>query len=286
MIVRLIFWYVLCLAAGAVVFPVMVKTMTKGGHVRINFRGRYIPTSLGIAYALLTIVMLLGVSFWKAGIADRVAPMAIIVIGFALLGLLDDTMQTREKGGFRGHLSRMGSEGEISTALLKMFFGGALSLLVALLYWRDQGIMAIADAIIVALSANMINLLDVRPGRAVKGFSTAVLFILIGSVIGSFFGKSGILPVTWFLIGPFAVWTLIYAPIDFRCRGMLGDSGSNVLGAVMGLLIVWELNATNRWVALGLLFGFHLFSEAVSLTALIEKISPLRWLDKLGVKPD
>jgi UDP-N-acetylmuramyl pentapeptide phosphotransferase/UDP-N-acetylglucosamine-1-phosphate transferase len=288
LIIKALLWCGACGAAGAVMFPLLVKTMTKGGHVRLNFKGRYIPTSLGIGFVLLTIAMLLVLGMWNKGLLDRIGAAAIIVCGFGFLGLLDDVIETRGKGGFRGHLARMGAEGEVSTALLKAFFGFGVALLAAVLFWRDQGLgMAVVNALIVALSANALNLLDVRPGRAVKGFAAGTLFILIGSEIGFLFGgRAGILPATWFLIGPFLAWTAVYAPVDFRCRGMLGDTGSNALGAVLGLLIVWELSALNRLLSLGLLIGYHLFTEVVSISALIEKAPPLKWLDSLGIRPD
>ncbi len=288
MIVKLILWYLICYAAGAVVFRVVARTMTKGGHLRINFMGRYIPTSLGIGYALLSIIMILAASILKNCSNEFGSQLMIIVGAFCLLGLMDDLIQTREKGGFKGHLARMGAEGDVSTALLKAFFGLAVSLLAASLFWRNEGwLLATVNALIVALSANAVNLLDVRPGRAVKGFCAASLFILIGSLIGALTGgKAGILPVTWFLIGPFLIWTAAYAGIDFKCRGMMGDAGSNVLGAVLGLLVVWELSAPMRWVTLGLLIGFHLFTEAVSLTLLVERVGLLKRIDSLWIKPE
>ncbi len=285
---KILLWCVLCGAAGYVMFRTLVKTMTKGGHVRLNFKGNYIPTSLGVGFVLLTIAMLFVLRVWQRSLTLMIGAMAVVVCGFGFLGLLDDMIQAREKGGFRGHLARMGAEGEVSTALLKAFFGFGTALLASALFWWEQGPgMVFVNALIVALSANALNLLDVRPGRAVKGFAAGTLFILIGSVVGSSIGnRSGIMPATWLLIGPFLAWVAVYAPIDFGRRGMLGDAGSNVLGAVLGLLIVWELSALNRLLALGLLIGYHLFTEAISLSAVIEKIPPLKWLDSLWVSRD
>lgn len=287
-IALLILWYIAAFAAGVFVFRMLARTMLRSGHVRLNFMGREIPTSLGVGFVLLALLMLLAAVLMQEAAGEGASQMALLVCGFCVLGLLDDVVQVRESGGFRGHLARAGAEGRISTALIKALFGLVLTLLVAATYWRSQGwLMVFVNVFIVVLSANSVNLLDVRPGRAVKGFLAATLFIFAGSVIGDLLGgRAGILPVTWFLIGPFLLWALSYAKIDLTCRGMMGDAGSNVLGAVVGLLIVWELSAPMRWVSLGLLIGFHLFCEAVSLTQFIERVPPLKWLDSVGLKPN
>ncbi len=288
MTMKLIIWHLAWFAAGAGVFRLMTRVIFKAGHVRLNFMARSIPTSVGVGYALLTILMAAAASLVLGDISNYAGPLALIVIGFSLLGLIDDLLEGRERGGFRGHLARAGATGEISTALIKAFFGLALALGANIIFRRATGPAMIAvDALIIALCANAVNMLDVRPGRAIKGFAAAAVFILAGSLIGGTLGgRASILPITWFLIGPFIAWSINMASIDFRCRGMLGDAGSNVIGAVLGLLVVWELSATMRWVALGLLIGFHMLCEAVSLTSVIERVAPLKWMDKLGVRCD
>jgi UDP-GlcNAc:undecaprenyl-phosphate/decaprenyl-phosphate GlcNAc-1-phosphate transferase len=284
----MIVWCAAAFGAGLLVFRVLARTLQRGGHVRMNFMGREIPTSLGVGFVMLAFLMLLASALVFGNITNYAGPLAIVVCGFGLLGLLDDVIQVRESGGFRGHLERAGSEGVISTALLKAFFGLMLSLTAAALFWRAEGVlMVVIDTLIVTLSANAINLLDVRPGRAIKGFLAATLFILIGSTIGRFIdgGIAGISPITWYLIGPFLLWAVAFAAIDFTCRGMMGDAGSNTLGAVLGILIVWELSVQNRAISLGLLIGFHLFSEAISISALIERTPALKWLDSIGIRP-
>ncbi|HOO56367.1 MAG TPA: hypothetical protein PLN69_06065 [bacterium] len=275
--------------AGAVVFSILHRTMLRIGHARINFAGRMIPTSLGLGFVLLSILMCsahLVLSVRYPGMKSFVGQVVLLCCGFGMLGLLDDIVQTREAGGFRGHLSRVGGTHEVSTALIKAAFGLLLSLLVAMIYWWEEGaFMAIVDGLIVALSANAINLLDVRPGRAVKGFLAATGFIVFGSLAGAYMGFDvKIFPVTWVIMVPFMVWAVNFALIDFKCLGMMGDAGSNVLGAMMGLLVVWELSITIRWVVLALLIAFHLMCEIVSFTEIIEKVRVLKWMDRLGIR--
>ena len=66
---------------------------------------------------------------------------------------------------------------------------------------------------------------------------------------------------------------------------MLGDSGANALGALLGLGSVSKLTARGRWAAIGALAGLTLLGETRSLGALIERTPVLRELDALGRQP-
>ena len=63
---------------------------------------------------------------------------------------------------------------------------------------------------------------------------------------------------------------------------MLGDTGSNVLGALAGIWILTSLDETGRLVALGVIVLRHAYGEFRSLGSLIERVPPLRYLDSLG----
>jgi UDP-GlcNAc:undecaprenyl-phosphate GlcNAc-1-phosphate transferase len=63
---------------------------------------------------------------------------------------------------------------------------------------------------------------------------------------------------------------------------MLGDGGSNSLGALLGLSSVSRLTERGRWVAIGALAGLTLLGERRSLGELIERTPVLRELDLLG----
>lgn len=280
-------WFGLSAAAGAVTFKMLARTLERAGHVRMNFQGRSIPTSLGAGFALLTMLMAAAAGALEVDDPKHVLPtIVIVVMGFGLLGMLDDLVTGREAGGLRGHLSRIRTGGGVSTAILKMVFGLSLSLFVSFYYWRDQGVLAaLANTLIIAMSANAINLLDVRPGRAVKGFVAGFAVVYGGTALGALAGDwARFSALTHLLMVPFLIWTLLYARIDFSCRGMMGDTGSNALGAVLGCLIVIELSVTNRLIFLAVLIGFHLYCEAASLSSLIERSPFLKKLDNLGVK--
>ncbi len=119
---------------------------------------------------------------------------------------------------------------------------------------------------LVALSANLLNQLDTRPGRALKAF-------LIGSL---FVGRTP--------RGAVAAAVLI-APYDLREMAMLGDAGANAFGAVLGSNSVERITGWRRYAAIGGLAALTLLGERRSLGSLIETTPVLRELDALGRVP-
>jgi len=283
----IILWYAGCALVGRLGVGLAYTALLRGGHVRTNFQGREIPTSVGAAFVLLAMIMAPAAPLVlgrEHHIGQAFSTLAL-ALGFGVLGLIDDLNRTREKGGILGHTKNFLRTGYMSTALIKAGFGlvlcaGVLTLVRGMAIWP----MTIADTALIALSANALNLLDVRPGRAVKGFLAAFLFLIVASSALIFLDNgASVAPHTLVLIVPFALWAFAYLPLDLKCKAMLGDAGSNVLGAMLGLAMVWELAPPARLAALGLLTAFHLVCEFWSLTAIIEKVPPLRWLDGLWV---
>jgi hypothetical protein len=66
---------------------------------------------------------------------------------------------------------------------------------------------------------------------------------------------------------------------------MLGDTGSNALGAVVGLDLVARTAGWSRWAALAGLAGLNALGDHVSLGGLIERTPVLASLDRLGRIP-
>jgi hypothetical protein len=166
------------------------------------------------------------------------------VAAVAALGLADDLWSGPERG-FRGHL-----RARRTTGVLKLF-GFPL---VGLLATRK-----LSGALLVGLAANFLNQLDTRPGRALKAYLVAAP--LAGAPVGI---------------------AVLLLPYDLREQVMLGDSGSNALGAMLGLSSVSRLTGTSRWLAIGALAGLTLLGERRSLGELIEWTPGLRTLDRLG----
>jgi hypothetical protein len=125
---------------------------------------------------------------------------------------------------------------------------------------------------VLVLATNVFNLLDLRPGRATKAF----VLLGAGLAIGSADLRS-----LWAL-GLFAAPALVAGTYDLRERAMLGDSGSNLLGALAGLWLVLTLSGTGQLVALALLAAITLYGEFRSISVLIERTPGLRQLDSWG----
>jgi glucosyl-3-phosphoglycerate synthase len=162
----------------------------------------------------------------------------------AAIGVADD-LSSGEERGFRSHL-RAGT----TTGVLKLVGIPLYGL------WRTR---SVSGAILVGLAANMLNQLDTKPGRALKAYLAASVPLRAPKGIA-----------------------VLLLPYDLREMSMLGDSGSNTLGAVLGLRSVGRLTERQRWSAIAALAGITLLGERRSLGALIERTPVFRELDAWG----
>jgi hypothetical protein len=159
-------------------------------------------------------------------------------------------------------------------------------------------------ALVIALAANLMNLLDVRPGRALKTYGVAVVAPAVmfavraahayNLEVAPFAGQASGLALSRaevfvaavvmavVVLGPvLAVWRF-----DLGERGMLGDAGANAMGAIVGYLLTGVLSLIGLAAAAGVLLTLNLISERVSFTSVIERTPVLSWLDGLGRLPD
>jgi hypothetical protein len=124
---------------------------------------------------------------------------------------------------------------------------------------------------VLVLATHAFNLLDLRPGRAIKAL------VLLGAGLTIAAGTRALFTLGLFL-GP----ALVAGCYDLRERAMLGDTGASVLGALAGLWLVLTLSSTGQAVALALLLAIALFAEFRSISDLVERLPLLRHLDCLG----
>jgi UDP-GlcNAc:undecaprenyl-phosphate GlcNAc-1-phosphate transferase len=125
---------------------------------------------------------------------------------------------------------------------------------------------------VIAGAANLLNLFDLRPGRALK----VVLLVAPAAVRGGPAGR---------LVAAAAGAAVALLPADLREKSMLGDTGANAAGALLGTAAVAGLSRRGR---IGLLLGLSaltLASEKVSFTKVIARTPGLRELDQLGRRP-
>ena len=196
------------------------------------------------------------------------------MIGVAFLGFLDDSLgRAGSEGsprGWRGHAEALRS-GRLSTGAIKAVGSLALAAYVVSGTGRES-LSYLADVALLILATNLFNLLDLRPGRAEKGLA------LIGA--GLCLGAWTIEPIE--LLGIFAGPILVGAAFTLRERAMLGDTGSNLVGAVAGVWLLTTLGETGRLIALGLIALITLYGEFRSISEAISSIPPLRLLDSIG----
>jgi hypothetical protein len=133
----------------------------------------------------------------------------------------------------------------------------------------------LADAAVVALGANLANLLDRAPGRTIK--VSVVAFAILAAVDGAGAALAG----PGVAVGAGAA----LAGPDLQERAMLGDTGSNVLGAAVGLGAVIALDGPATIVVLAGLAALNAASEWISFSAVIDRTPALRWFDRVGRRP-
>jgi hypothetical protein len=180
---------------------------------------------------------------WLLALGPRRAVSAV-----ALVGLADDLWSGPERG-FRAHLAA-----RRTTGVLKLVAIPAIGLAAT---------RTLSGAVLVGLSANALNQLDTRPGRALKAFLLGAA-VLRGATL------------------PYAGRAVLLLPYDLREMAMLGDAGSNALGAMLGLGSVDRLTGRGRVAAIVALAGLTLLGERRSLGGLIERTPLLRELDAMG----
>ncbi len=268
----------LALLAGfvleAVVLYFLLNLLQDAGAVRQNYLGKEIPVSAGISFPMVTITAYL-IYGWcgQYDLGFHVFLVGIMAISF--LGFIDDMLGKRDITGFKGHFKAL-FKGRLTTGGLKALGGGVIAFYLALtnptVISSISAGEVILDTLLIALFTNMLNLLDLRPGRAVKGF---LLFGAMIVIIG--LGK-----IDWMLMAPLLGAVLYYFWIDLKAGAMMGDAGSNVLGLSLGYLCVISLGIMPRiFILLGLL-AVHIYTERYSLSQTIERVRWLRILDELG----
>jgi len=125
---------------------------------------------------------------------------------------------------------------------------------------------------VIALFTNLVNLFDLRPGRASKIFIIFSILLILFQVVK---GYNYIIYSSLGLI-------LIYIPLDLKAKGMLGDVGSNALGITLGIFCVITQGYIAKIIYLVILVLFHVLAEIYSFTRIIENNRLLKFIDNLG----
>ncbi len=264
---------------AAVALGPWLADMLRAGLARENYAGRRVAFPAGAALVACSLIALapLAILDDRADL-DLLDPelrrWMVYVLGVALLGLLDDALGRGAAAdtarGWRGH-ARAVAAGRFSTGAIKAV--GALALAAyATSGLGRQGIDYVADLALLLLMTNLFNLLDLRPGRVEKVFVALVAGLCLGAWTAQ--------PLE--LLGLFVGPVLVGAAFTLRERAMLGDTGSNLVGALAGVAMLVTLGDTARSIALAVVAALTIFGEFRSISKSIESVPPLRWIDSLG----
>lgn len=260
---------------------------------RTNFHGVTVSLRGGVAMA--------GASVASAAVASALSdqPRAalggvVASLGGGLAGYIDDVDQGAHDGGkvakgLKGHLGAL-AHGQVTTGVIKIAGIGASALAASALVGSKATSVGgkVADlalnTVLIAGTANLANLLDLRPGRALKAT------VLVATPLSYFSCAAAKTPAS-----PASAQRLLASGLnaaaitalveDLQETTMLGDTGANAAGALLGT----SLAANDSWklrlgTALGVV-GLILASEKVSFSKVIAANPALNWLDQLWRRP-
>lgn len=262
---------------------------------RTNFHGVTVSLRGGVAMA--------GASVASAAVASALSdqPRAalggvVASLGGGLAGYIDDVDQGAHDGGkvakgLKGHLGAL-AHGQVTTGVIKIAGIGASALAASALVGSKATSVSgkVADlalnTVLIAGTANLANLLDLRPGRALKAT------VLVATPL-SYFSAAAAKPeasasgasAQRLLASGLNAAAITALVEDLQETTMLGDTGANAAGALLGT----SLAANDSWklrlgTALGVV-GLILASEKVSFSKVIAANPALNWLDQLWRRP-
>jgi UDP-N-acetylmuramyl pentapeptide phosphotransferase/UDP-N-acetylglucosamine-1-phosphate transferase len=245
---------------------------------RLNYREKVVPTGAGVVLALVPVFaeavrLLAGAAgLGERGLTGARAAVVVAAVGFGLVGLLDDVVGTADRRGMRGHIGALVEDGRLTTGGLKLLAGAAVALIAVAPLPHDAFWPYLADAALVALAANLGNLLDRAPGRTIKVGTAAFVGLAAATVV-----PRDLVPVA--VVAGAGMGLLLD---DLHERLMLGDAGANVIGAALGVGAVATTALPVRLVLLAIVAAANLASEWVSFGKVIDSSRPLRGVDRWG----
>lgn len=239
---------------------------------KANHRGEAIPVTLGwaIAFGIFPLIAVVATQIASEGLRNSQTGEFLGAAVVFTAGVLDDRSGSDVRG-LRGHLRALRS-GHLTTGGLKLAAAVLAAAITVAWTPRDHLWANLLAVVAIAGCTNVWNGLDVAPGRALKGFLVVALVLLA-------------VDFKAFLLACSGAATAVLTP-DLRERGMLGDSGANLLGFLAGAEIVGRLPEVWLIPAVLVVIGLNILAETVTFSRTIEAIPPLRWFDRLGRLPD
>ena len=253
------------------IIPLFKNLLIESNVLRPNYKKDMIPVSMGIVFLPMLVINSIILAYFTNNFKDM---LHIFIFLFGLVsmffaGILDDIIGNRDVSGLKGHFKSL-LNGKLTTGGFKALFGGFIGIVISIAISKNIYDIVI-NTLIIALSTNLMNLLDLRPGRAIKGYLVISLVLLF--TLGEYTRN------LLLLILPNVV---AYFNQDLKAKAMMGDTGSNVLGISIGILFVMGYSLNVRLIWLAFLIFIHILTEKYSLTKIIENNKILNFIDKLG----
>jgi UDP-GlcNAc:undecaprenyl-phosphate/decaprenyl-phosphate GlcNAc-1-phosphate transferase len=216
------------------------------------------------------------------GLPRRLRTAAMLAaVSAGALGSYDDLAGSGSSRGLRGHFGAL-AKGEVTTGAVKVLGIGVAGLVAGALVQRKP-VDKLLAGIVIAGSANLVNLLDLRPGRAIKAG------LIAGAPVAMASSGSGGRRPRRHGAGVLAAGSMGAAaallPEDLGERAMLGDAGANALGAALGVAAAAGSGRVGLLLRAASIVGLTLASEKVSFTRVIAASPPLNAIDMLGRRP-
>ncbi len=256
-----------------ILWGVFLSILHKKGYLsRKNFAGKTAFISYGlIAYPAILLGIVMLYSLGNTELSSMLNYVVILSVMWAG-GVIDDLFGSREITGFGGHVAALVKHKRITTGMFKIICGIIAGCAAAMYFNSASVFKGICAFLLIPLSANTINLFDLRPGRAFAVFFICSIVILAGCSFRIY---------DWNICGIIFAVALIAYFWDRTGDAMMGDSFSNVLGAFLGILVIMNLPLWFSVLCIVINLLVQLYSEKHSITELIERVAFLRFVDKL-----
>lgn len=273
-------WFIIADILIATVTVILTYLIFKKLNLTVNnYRDKEVVRSLGIAIVLVLAILSL---INKLVFGMLIKKPLLIIVGISIIlgivGLIDDIFGTDEYRGLYGHIKAL-FKGKFTTGLFKAVTGLVLGIYIAFLF-SDSLIELVVKALVFTLSVNLFNLLDLRPGRALKIYFFGLIILIYIGFRRFFVSEFDIYNIFLAFIAVFPAPALIY--YDLREKAMLGDAGSNILGGLFGFILILFLSFNYLAFTLVILVVLHVIAEIWSFSTIIENNRLLRWFDNLG----
>lgn len=265
--------FLLSILSGYFMTPLFIKIFIDGKSVARNYRGEFVPQGIGIIFTLGCLIWYVLYLFTFDFLSTMTLLALFSFFAMSFVGFIDDMLGSRDVTGLKGHFKAL-LNGRLTTGAIKAIVGFLVAMVISTFFSVDI-IDLLLNTLIIALFTNLLNLFDLRPGRAIKLYIFLILMFFVNSLFtGKFYTLMFFLPIIGFVLG--------YFPYDLNAKCMMGDAGSNLLGISVGMLTILQLAYMEKIIVLILLVIIHVFAEKYSISGVIAKNSVLNYIDNLG----